>query len=68
MLCNYPDRKQMAKRPKIGTYLKNVSKYVFSDGPVEASEELVRQELCTIAVQHGMYRPYEARVYRFRNK
>ncbi|WP_081679494.1 alpha-glucosidase [Butyrivibrio sp. XPD2002] len=68
MLCNYPDRKQMAKRPKIGTYLKNVSKNVFSDGPVEASEELVRQELCTIAVQHGMYRPYEARVYRFRNK
>ncbi|WP_026658951.1 alpha-glucosidase [Butyrivibrio sp. AC2005] len=28
--------------------------------------DLMRSELCTYAVRHGMYRPYETRVYRFR--
>ncbi|WP_049945817.1 alpha-glucosidase [Butyrivibrio sp. LC3010] len=29
-------------------------------------QDLVRSEMCTYAVRHGMYRPYETRVYRFR--
>ncbi|WP_051204699.1 alpha-glucosidase [Butyrivibrio sp. VCD2006] len=66
MLCNYPDRKQMVGDLKISDSIKQVSKSMLDEKSLEAGEELVRKELCTIAVQHGMYRPYEARVYRFR--
>ena len=43
------------------------SKHNYVEDSIEAGEELLRKELCTIAIQHGMYRPYEARIYRFRN-
>ena len=66
MLCNYPDRKQMVGDLKISDSIKQVSKSMLDEKSLEAGEELVRKELCTIAVQHGMYRPYETRVYRFR--
>ena len=92
MLCNYPDRKQMAGEVSVSDALKESFKKAYSVGAnklgknedaedskdkktkhtyvedsIEAGEELLRRELSTIAVRHGMYRPYEARVYRFRN-